>query len=87
MPAARIMTFGYDSSLAFSKSRAGIESFARDLLNRLRLLRTDYEVCSPCSAELRNQSLLIPTKCQDRPLVFITHSLGGIVAKQVAIAY
>jgi hypothetical protein len=39
VPAARIMTFAYDSALAFSRSKAGIENFARDLLNRLRLLR------------------------------------------------
>jgi hypothetical protein len=38
-PTARIMTFAYDSALAFSKSKAGVETFARDLLNRLRMLR------------------------------------------------
>lgn len=40
LPDARIMTFAYDSTLAFSKSTAGIENFARDLLNRLRIIRT-----------------------------------------------
>lgn len=43
-PKARIMTFGYDSGLAFTRSKAGVESFARDLLNRLRMLRSSYEV-------------------------------------------
>jgi hypothetical protein len=44
IPSARIMTFGYDSSLAFSKSKAGIENFARDLLNRLKAARNSDEV-------------------------------------------
>lgn len=43
-PKARVITFGYDSGLAFSRSKAGIENSARDLLNRLRILRSSYEV-------------------------------------------
>lgn len=44
LPQARIMTFGYDSALLLSRSTAGIEDFARDLLNRLWLLRQTEEV-------------------------------------------
>lgn len=44
IPKARIMTFGYDSGLAFSRSRAGLDNFARDLLNRLRMVRNDTKV-------------------------------------------
>ncbi|KAH6879994.1 hypothetical protein B0T10DRAFT_412368 [Thelonectria olida] len=64
MPEARIMTFGYDSSLTFSQSRGRIEDFARDLLNRLWMLRQSS---------------------QNRPLIFVCHSLGGIVAKKALI--
>ncbi|EHK21338.1 uncharacterized protein TRIVIDRAFT_70307 [Trichoderma virens Gv29-8] len=39
IPDARIMTFGYDSTLMFSQSKGRIEDFARDLLNRLWMLR------------------------------------------------
>jgi hypothetical protein len=46
LPKARIITFGYDSGLAFSKSTSGIENYARDLLNRLRIVRSSYEVCN-----------------------------------------
>lgn len=49
LPKTRIMTFGYDSGLAFSRSKAGIETFARDLLNRLRFLRGDSQVGPPLS--------------------------------------
>ncbi|KAL6408503.1 uncharacterized protein AUP68_08360 [Ilyonectria robusta] len=65
-PTARIMTFGYESGLAFSKSRSGIDTFALDLLNRLKAVRAD-------------------PKCRGRPLVFIAHSLGGIVVKKALI--
>ncbi|KLU90641.1 hypothetical protein MAPG_10493 [Magnaporthiopsis poae ATCC 64411] len=44
IPASRIMTFGYDSGLAFSRSRSGIDNFSRDLLNRLRVARNTHEV-------------------------------------------
>ncbi|SCO50241.1 uncharacterized protein FFMR_10204 [Fusarium fujikuroi] len=66
IPRCRVMTFGYDSKLAFSKSRSGVEAFAQDLLNRLRVVRS--------SPEARN-----------RPLMFIAHSLGGIVVKKALI--
>jgi hypothetical protein len=46
LPQSRIMTFGYDSGLAFSRSKAGVENFARDLLNRLRLVRGSHQVRS-----------------------------------------
>ncbi|KAH7012869.1 hypothetical protein EDB80DRAFT_834481 [Ilyonectria destructans] len=60
------MTFGYESGLAFSKLGGGIDTFALDLLNRLRAVRED-------------------PKCKVRPLVFIAHSLGGIVVKKALI--
>lgn len=44
LPKSRIMTFGYDSGLAFNRSKAGIENFARDLLNRLRMVRSSGDV-------------------------------------------
>ena len=44
IPTARVMTFGYDSRWAFSPSKADIEDFALDLLNRLRLERWSAKV-------------------------------------------
>lgn len=38
---AQIFTYGYDSVVAFSKSSADIDDFARDLLQRLKGLRLD----------------------------------------------
>lgn len=62
IPHARIISFGYDSILQFSKSVADIGTFAEQLLEDLRSRRS--------GASSR------------RPVVFICHSLGGIVAKK-----
>ncbi|KAF1842273.1 uncharacterized protein K460DRAFT_345969 [Cucurbitaria berberidis CBS 394.84] len=66
MPHAQIMTFGYDSSLLLSHSEGTIEDFARDLLNRLWMMRQSPET-------------------KNRPLIFVAHSLGGIVVKKALI--
>jgi predicted alpha/beta-fold hydrolase len=66
IPNARVMSFGYNSVVQFSKGTAGIADFAEQLLEGLMARRT-----SP--AEKR------------RPVIFICHSLGGIVFKQVGL--
>ncbi|KAI9889078.1 MAG: hypothetical protein M1814_005801 [Vezdaea aestivalis] len=69
IPFARIMTFGYDSMIAFSKSVAKIDDKALDLLNQLTLMRRPLEDSVP----------------RPRPIVFICHSFGGIVVKKALI--
>ncbi len=64
VPGARIFTYGYESHLLFSKSRATVDDFAQKLLFALKVSRQDQE---------------------QRPIIFITHSLGGIVCKQALI--
>ena len=44
MPDARIFSFGYDSVVAFSKSVANIDDYARNLLDRLDGERESVEV-------------------------------------------
>ena len=69
IPYARIMTFGYESTIAFSKSVAEIDDKAVELLNRLTLKRSADEISSSMA----------------RPIVFIGHSLGGIIIKKALI--
>ena len=61
---ARIMSYGYDSTVQFSKSVADIGTFAEQLLHSL-------------IAKRRSQNE------RKRPVIFICHSLGGLVFKQV----
>lgn len=64
VPNARVMSFGYNSAVAFSKSVGDISTFAEQLLNKVIQKRR----------KLRNRR---------RPIVFVCHSLGGIVLKRV----
>ncbi|KAK0723425.1 hypothetical protein B0T26DRAFT_260557 [Lasiosphaeria miniovina] len=62
----RIMTFGYNSAVAFSGSRSTIRDFAIQLLEDIKQVRRR-------------------DKESERKIIFICHSLGGIVFKQALI--
>jgi hypothetical protein len=64
IPQFRIMSWGYNSRVLWSKSVGNVTTFAQSLL-------ADLETC-------RNTKAL-----QERPLIFICHSLGGLVFKRV----
>ncbi|KAK4888605.1 hypothetical protein LTR27_012500 [Elasticomyces elasticus] len=64
VPSARILSYGYNSSVALSQTFSGVDEFAELLLNSLEQERD---------------------ACKGRPIVFICHSLGGIVVKKALI--
>ncbi|CEI63236.1 unnamed protein product [Fusarium venenatum] len=66
IPNARIMSFGYNTNVQFSKSTAGISDFVEGLLSDLMSCRTSHQE-------------------KTRPIIFICHSLGGIVFKQALV--
>jgi hypothetical protein len=68
VPAARVLTFGYDSTIAFSRSVATIEDIALQLLTALHMERESDKA--------------LGTR---RPIVFVCHSLGGIVVKKALV--
>ena len=61
-PYARVMIFGYESSLPQSKSMQNLEDLATSFRSSL--------------LELVSTSTL-------RPIIFVAHSLGGLIVKQV----
>ncbi|KPA36732.1 hypothetical protein FLAG1_10477, partial [Fusarium langsethiae] len=64
VPTARVLTFGYNASIAFTQTNSTIRDFAISLLEELRTFRR------------RNKE-------QNRKFIFVCHSLGGIVLKQI----
>lgn len=65
LPSARVMSYGYNSTTAFSTAITDIDDEAAILLDRL-----DGERVTPAQKQ--------------RPIMFIAHSLGGIVVKNVS---
>lgn len=64
LPNARILTYGYDTKLAGSKSNARISEYAKQFLETVM----DARHGDP-----------------HRPIIFIGHSLGGLVIKEVSM--
>ena len=80
LPGARIFTFGYSSEPILSRTVASVRDYAKQLLQSLLDQQQDVSL----------QKIAWPTteltlQNQYRPTVFICHSLGGIVVKQVCV--
>jgi hypothetical protein len=82
VPSARVSLFEYNSKTIFNASTIGILECAEDLLSRLKEMRTVKDQALLCIT-----SLIISQMEPNRPLVFICHSLGGIIVKQVSFFY
>lgn len=72
-PDCRILTFGYNSHV--NKSKIGILEHGNDLLNRLEAARKDQGTLNRSS------------RMSSRKIIFVAHSLGGLVLKEVCIEY
>jgi hypothetical protein len=81
LPNARVLLFGYNSKVAFDTTIAGVMDVALVLLNRLRSKR---KVRKFCPSKNRSEQLTLFQDNPERPIVFLCHSLGGIVVKEVS---
>jgi alpha-beta hydrolase superfamily lysophospholipase len=78
---ARVMIYGFDTKVQGNSSTRGLAALAEELRLSLDLLNEN-------SADQKaGQADDLPSTCNERPacpLVFIAHSLGGIVVREVA---
>ncbi|KAF2235759.1 hypothetical protein EV356DRAFT_464663 [Viridothelium virens] len=66
-PHARVLTYGYDTKLEDSRSIQDLDAIAGTFRTALKATRPRYS----------------DGRLNDRPIIFISHSLGGILLKQV----
>lgn len=79
---ARVMLYSYNSSPAIAAAALNLDEHANGLLQSLYLMRK----VGLLSNQFTTTQFLPLTPQQDdphRPLVFVCHSLGGLVVKQV----
>ncbi|KAM0127106.1 hypothetical protein ACHAO1_009690, partial [Botrytis cinerea] len=63
LPSARILAYGYDTSILDKNAKHSISDLAKAFLSSVRAFRS-------------------ATKASQRPLIFVAHSLGGLLVKE-----
>ena len=81
---ARILTYGYDANTRGQEqlSSQSLYSHAQTLISNLALER---EAAAVSGSALQWWCILIKFKTEERPIIFVAHSLGGIVLKNVSL--
>lgn len=91
LPGSRIFAYGYPGSAFHNPSYAGVREFAIRLLSDIKDVQSRAEVSLHIIVVIdSSMSHLFITDVlfQDRrPIIFICHSMGGIVCKQVCLYF
>lgn len=83
----RILTYGYDARVSAFTDGVGKDHIHHHAENLAGRLYTNRSVSSRCttSVDASNPTSCQSTKATERPIIFVVHSLGGLVTKQCLI--
>jgi hypothetical protein len=83
---ARILTFGYNANFrAAGNVSTSVLDFAKDLLFDLKYAKDEQQKDLDIGnvSNIRRSGLELKLNCIQVPLVFVVHSMGGLIIKEV----